>query len=77
VKSAGRSAFITGQSPFRTGLLKVCGIDTPADLERLRVRLTATYHLLDPTLPAEGRRLARWRIRVNVTPEEIETLRST
>lgn len=58
-------------------LLEVCGIDAPADLERLRARLTATYHLLDPTLPAEGRRLARWRIRANVTPEEIETLRST
>jgi predicted transcriptional regulator of viral defense system len=58
-------------------LLDVCGIDASADLERLRARLTATYHLLDPTLPAEGKRLARWRIRVNVTPEEIETLRST
>lgn len=58
-------------------LFEVCGIDAPADLERLRARLTATYHLLDPTLPPEGRRLARWRIRVNVTPEEIETLRST
>jgi len=57
-------------------LLEVCGIDAPADLERLRARLTATYDLLDPTLPAEGRRLARWRLRVNVTPEEIETLRS-
>jgi len=57
-------------------LLEVCGIDAPADLERLRARLTATYHLLDPTLPAEGKRLARWRIRVNVTQEEIETLRS-
>jgi predicted transcriptional regulator of viral defense system len=57
-------------------LLEISGIDAPADLERLRARLTATYHLLDPTLPAEGRRLARWRIRVNVTPEEIETLRS-
>jgi predicted transcriptional regulator of viral defense system len=58
-------------------LLEVCGIDDPADLERLSARLTATYHLLDPSLPAEGRRLARWRIRVNVTPEEIEALRST
>lgn len=58
-------------------LLEACAIVAPADLERLRARLTATYHLLDPTLPADGKRLARWRIRVNVTPEEIETLRST
>jgi predicted transcriptional regulator of viral defense system len=57
-------------------LLETSNIDAPADLERLRSRLTATYHLLDPTLPLEGRRLARWRIRINVTPEEIETLRS-
>ena len=57
-------------------LLEICGIDAPAESERLRARLTATYHVLDPTLPAEGKRLARWRIRVNVTPEEIETLRS-
>lgn len=57
-------------------LLEVSGIDAPPDLERLRARLTATYHLLDPTLPAEGKRLARWRIRVNVTPEELEALRS-
>ena len=57
-------------------LLETCGIDAPAESERLRARLTATYHVLDPTLPAEGKRLARWRIRVNVTPEEIETLRS-
>jgi predicted transcriptional regulator of viral defense system len=58
-------------------LLEVSRMGGPADLERLRARLTATYHLLDPTLPPEGRRIARWRIRVNVTPEEIETLRST
>lgn len=58
-------------------LLEACGTVAPADLERLRARLTATYHLLDPTLPAEGKRLARWRIRVNVTPEEIEVLRRT
>lgn len=58
-------------------LLDVYSIDAPAELERLRSRLTATYHLLDPTLPAEGKRVARWRIRVNVNPEEIETLRST
>ena len=58
-------------------LLEVCAIDVPADLERLRSRLTATYHLLDPSLPSEGKRVARWRLRLNVTPEEIEALRST
>ena len=58
-------------------LLEGYGIDAPGELGRLRGRLTATYQLLDPTLPPEGRRSARWRIRVNVAPEEIEAVRST
>jgi predicted transcriptional regulator of viral defense system len=58
-------------------LLELSKIERPIELERLRRRLTDAYDLLDPTLPAEGKRLARWRIRVNVTPEEIEAGRST
>jgi predicted transcriptional regulator of viral defense system len=58
-------------------LLETCGVDEPAALERLRARLTATYHLLDPTLPVEGHRVARWRLRLNVSPEELEAVRST
>jgi len=50
--------------------------EAPSELERLRARLTDTYHLLDPTLPAEGRRIARWRLRVNVSPEELQAARS-
>ena len=41
------------------------------DVNALRRTLTNTYVLLDPTLPAEGRYLRRWRIRLNVTPEEL------
>lgn len=58
-------------------LLETSGIDAPADLERLRAKLTKTYHLLDPDLPAEGRRVARWRLRLNVTTQELEAARST
>jgi predicted transcriptional regulator of viral defense system len=58
-------------------LLETSGVDAPRDLERLRKRLTETYHLLDPTLPAEGRRVARWRLRLNVSPEELQAARST
>ena len=58
-------------------LLENSGIDAPADLERLRAKLTKTYHLLDPDLPAEGRRVARWRLRLNVSPQELEAARST
>jgi predicted transcriptional regulator of viral defense system len=58
-------------------LLETSGINAPADLERLRAKLTKTYHLLDPDLPAEGRRVARWRLRLNVSPQELEAARGT
>jgi hypothetical protein len=58
-------------------LLESSGVGAPNELERLRARLTDTYHLLDPTLPAEGRRMARWRLRLNVSPEELQAARST
>ena len=41
-------------------------------LELLRKKLTASYVLLDPLLPAEGNFIARWRLRLNVSPEEIK-----
>jgi predicted transcriptional regulator of viral defense system len=44
-------------------------------LEALRARLTDTYHRLDPSLPAEGVHIARWRLRLNVTPEELDAVR--
>ncbi|MBI5365161.1 MAG: transcriptional regulator [Planctomycetes bacterium] len=47
------------------------------EIERLRTVLTATYALLDPLLPAEGPYQARWRLRVNVEPEELRTLVKT
>jgi len=44
------------------------------DLDRLRAGLTATYVRLDPVLPAEGRRLRRWRLQLNIDPEELRAL---
>jgi predicted transcriptional regulator of viral defense system len=44
-------------------------------LASLRDTLTATYQRLDPLLPAEGAFLARWRLQLNVTPEEIDAVR--
>lgn len=43
-------------------------------LELLSKKLTATYVLLDPVLPTEGKFIARWRLRLNVSPEEIEAI---
>ena len=33
--------------------------------------------LLDPVLPPEGKFLARWRLRLNVSPEEIQAVART
>jgi predicted transcriptional regulator of viral defense system len=44
-------------------------------LDRLRSKLTATYQRLDPLLPAQGAFLSRWRLQLNVTPEELDTVR--
>ena len=43
-------------------------------LELLRKKLTASYVLLDPSLPAEGKFIARWKLRLNVSPEEIGSI---
>jgi predicted transcriptional regulator of viral defense system len=58
-------------------LVETYGIAAPQDLARLRETLTPTYNLLDPVLPAEGRFLARWRLRLNVSLEEIHAVART
>lgn len=55
-------------------LMEVLGIGSPEDLARLRENLTVTYNLLDPVRPQEGKFLARWRLRLNVGPEEIQAV---
>lgn len=55
-------------------LLEAFEVDAPEELQRLRRRLTATYAVLDPLLPAEGRLMARWRLRLNVDADEIEAV---
>jgi predicted transcriptional regulator of viral defense system len=58
-------------------LMETCGIGVPEDVARLREKLTSTYSLLDPLLPPEGKFLARWRLRLNVSPEEIRAVERT
>jgi predicted transcriptional regulator of viral defense system len=55
-------------------LLETYELAAPADLDRLRAGLTATYVRLDPVLPAEGKRLRRWRLQLNVEPEELRAV---
>jgi predicted transcriptional regulator of viral defense system len=58
-------------------LMEVYGIGGPGEIARLREKLTATYSLLDPVLPPDGRYLERWRLRLNIDPDEIRTLMRT
>lgn len=45
--------------------------------EFLQTKLTATYQLLDPDLPAEGRHIAKWRLNLNIPQEELLAIRGT
>ena len=58
-------------------LLETYEMAATEDLDRLRHGLTATYVRLDPVLPPEGKRLARWRIQLNVDPEELHAVTRT
>lgn len=55
-------------------LLEIYELGERRHLERLRRDLTATYSRLDPVLPAEGRRVRRWRLQLNVDPEELRAV---
>lgn len=48
--------------------------DYPAQ-ERLRQGSTQSYDRLDPLLESEGPRIARWRLQLNVPPEELDAVR--
>lgn len=52
-------------------LLETYDVGSNDDIERLQRKLTKTYALLDPTLPAEGSYIARWRLKLNIDPEEL------
>ncbi|MEE9217791.1 MAG: type IV toxin-antitoxin system AbiEi family antitoxin [Acidobacteriota bacterium] len=58
-------------------LLETYEMADARDLERLGKGLTATYVSLDPVLPAEGKRLRRWRLQLNVEPEELRAVVGT
>ncbi len=70
--------FESGAVTRRLGyLLELFGVAPEPALEVLRKSLTATYVRLDPILPREGPHLAKWRLQINVSPEELKAVRST
>lgn len=56
-------------------LLERYALADEAALKSLRARVLNTYHRLDPTLRGEGPRIARWRLQLNVAPEELDAVR--
>ena len=58
-------------------LLELYRTAPESELARLREALTATYVPLDPVLPKEGHHLRRWRLQLNITPQELETIRAS
>lgn len=58
-------------------LLELFGIATATELRSLQDTLTATYVPLDPSLPSEGTHIAKWRLQLNVSREELLVIRST
>jgi predicted transcriptional regulator of viral defense system len=52
-------------------LLELYKIGTSEDWEILSSYLTETYVRLDPLLPSEGKFLRKWRLQLNVSPQEL------
>jgi predicted transcriptional regulator of viral defense system len=58
-------------------LLDLYEIATEVELLSLRTLLTPTYVPLDPSVPREGPHLAKWRLQLNISAEELLAVRST
>ena len=58
-------------------LLELYEMGTDKIIGALRERLTNSYVLLDPVLPGQGKYLHRWRLRLNVEPDELRSLVTT
>ncbi len=68
----------TGAVLRRLGyLLELYAIAPQSELARLRDVLSETYVPLDPMLPKEGPHLRRWRLQLNITRQELESIRTS
>lgn len=56
-------------------LLELYELANASVLDDLRSLLTNTYQRLDPIMPGDGRHLSRWRLQLNVSPEELKAVR--
>lgn len=58
-------------------LLELYQLANKEHLAQLSDGLTRTYDLLDPLQPVGGRYVNRWRLRLNVSADELDSVRST
>lgn len=58
-------------------LLDVFELGNPEFEGALKEMVSESYALLDPTLPDEGRRVRKWRVRVNLDPDELRAALKT
>ncbi|MBX9586647.1 MAG: transcriptional regulator [Gammaproteobacteria bacterium] len=58
-------------------LMELYKIGSRIHWEFLQTKLTNTYQLLDPELPPQGPYIAKWRLKVNITQEELLTIGET
>jgi predicted transcriptional regulator of viral defense system len=66
----------TGAVIRRLGyLLELYEIAPESELARLREALSEAYAPLDPMLSGEGPHLRRWRLQLNIEPQELESVR--
>lgn len=68
------SSAITGRLGY---LMEILEVGTQSDRDSLRESLGRAYVRLDPMLPAEGKFLSKWRLRLNVAAEEIRAILQT
>lgn len=55
-------------------LLETYGLGEPETIAALQSLINLGYDLLDPTLPDEGPYHSRWRLRINLHPEELKAI---
>ena len=58
-------------------LLELYGIGGEPTVKKLRKFVTASFVLLDSSLPATGKYKSSWRIRENFDPEELKEIIKT
>lgn len=58
-------------------LLETFGLGNTEILTALQVLVSPSYTLLDPSLPAGGRYVSKWRVRANIEPGELQAATTT